>query len=309
MDEKDLVLPGKRVENPTWTYHKYIGYDNYIDQYGKPSGIDDFCKKAQLVNYEQYRALQEGFNAGMWTTYSGMLVWKNQNPWTALRGQFYDVFLEQNGGFYGYQHGAKPLHIQLNLGDSSVCVVNQTLFDQTDLVIKVELFDIHGKLLSKDQYKASVLANKVTVQHKINSRGVKDDVCFLRLKLMDKENNLKDQNFYWLSEPGKSYEKLNDLKKTTIQAEFKTDSKGEKIAVVSNPGNETAFFIRLKVQDQKGGELSLPVFFSDNYITLLPGERREISIDLSQLPENSKSNSRNLSIEGWNIENKSIKIE
>jgi len=238
MVEKDLVLPGKRGEHPTWTCHKYIGYDNYIDQYGKAVGIDDFCKKAQLVNYEQYRALQEGFSAGMWTTCSGMLVWKNQNPWTALRGQFHDVFLEQNGGFYGYQHGAVPLHIQLNLNDSSVCVVNQTLFDQ---------------------------------------------------------------NFYWLSQPGKSYEKLNDLKQTSLQAEFKANTKGEKVAVISNPVSETAFFIRLKVVDEKSGELSLPVFLSDNYFTLMPGESREINVDLMQLPESEKTKSLNLEIEGWNI--------
>jgi len=308
MVEKDLVLPGKRGEHPTWTYHKYIGYDNYIDQYGKAVGIDDFCKKAQLVNYEQYRALQEGFSAGMWTTYSGMLVWKNQNPWTALRGQFYDVFLEQNGGFYGYQHGAVPLHIQLNLNDSSVCVVNQTLFDQKDLTISAELFDIHGKLLSKDDYKASLLANKVSVQHKIKSQGIKDEVYFLRLKLLDKENKLKDQNFYWLSQPGKSYEKLNDLKQTTVQAELKTNAKGEKVAVISNPGNETAFFIRLKVADEKSGELALPVFFSDNYFTLLPGESREINVDLTQLPESEKLKSLNLEMEGWNIKISRIKM-
>ena len=288
---------------------KYIGYDNFIDQYGKPSGIDDFCKKAQLVNYEQYRALQEGFSAGMWTTYSGMLVWKNQNPWTALRGQFYDVFLEQNGGFYGYQHGAISLHIQLNLNDSSVCIVNQTLSDQKDLTISAELFDIHGKLLSKDDYKTSVLANKVSVQHKINSQSIKEEVYFLRLKLLDKENNLKDQNFYWLSQPGKSYEKLNELKETTLQAEFMLNTKGKKIAAISNSGSETAFFVRLKVTDEKSGVLTLPVFFSDNYITLMPGESREISVDLTQLPESLKSNSLNLSIEGWNIKNKSIKIE
>jgi len=308
MVEKDLVLPGKRGEHPTWTYHKYIGYDNYIDQYGKAVGIDDFCKKAQLVNYEQYRALQEGFSAGMWSTYSGMLVWKNQNPWTALRGQFYDVFLEQNGGFYGYQHGAVPLHIQLNLNDSSVCIVNQTLFDQNDLTISAELFDIHGKILSKDEYKTSVLANKVSVQHKIKSQGIKDEVYFLRLKLLDKENKLKDQNFYWLSQPGKSYEKLNDLKQTTVQAEFKTNAKGEKVAVISNPGSETAFFIRLKIADEKSGELALPVFFSDNYITLLPGENREITMNLKLLPENDKPEDLQLSLEGWNIQPGSVKI-
>ncbi len=301
MEEKDLTLPGDRRENPTWTYHKYIGYGNFINQYGKPTGIDDFCKKAQLVNYEQYRALQEGFYARMWTAYTGMLVWKNQNPWTALRGQFYDVFLEQNGGFYGYQHGAKPLHIQLNLNDSVVCIVNQTLYDQKNLTISSELFDIHGKLLSSDQYITSVSANVVAVQQKIKNQLVKDDVFFLRLKLTDQDKKLVDQNIYWLSQPGKSYEKLNDLKQVTLKCEIKSNPAGQKIAIISNPSNETAFFIRLKLIDAKSGELLLPVYFTDNYITLLPDESREINVDMSLLPKNMDPKSVTLGLEGWNV--------
>ena len=104
MSEKDLTPPENDRPNPVWQYHKYIGYGETIARFGQIRGIDDFCRKAQVVNYEQYRALQEGFNTGMWNRYTGMLVWKNQNPWTALRGQFYDVFLDPNGGFYGYMH-------------------------------------------------------------------------------------------------------------------------------------------------------------------------------------------------------------
>jgi len=305
MDEKDLRIPTGRRENPTWSYHKYIGYDNFIDQYGKPQGIDDFCKKAQLVNYEQYRALQEGFNAKMWTAYSGMLVWKNQNPWTALRGQFYDVFLEQNGGFYGYQHGAIPLHVQLNLNDSAVCLVNQTPSDLKNLKISSELYDIHGNFISREEYQVSISASTVADQKKINTQSVNENVYFLRLKITDLNDELKDQNFYWLSKPGKSFEKLNELKSTTLQGEFK----GKKIFVVSNPGKETAFFVRMKVINEQGGDLLLPVYFSDNYITLLPGERREISIDTSLLPESSKTTSLLLITEGYNVKPISFKME
>ena len=309
MEDRDLVLPTKNSENPTWAYHKYIPYDNFIDQYGKAIGIADFCKKAQLVNYEQYRALQEGFNAGMWKTYSGMLVWKNQNPWTALRGQFYDVFLEQNGGFYGYQHGAKSLHLQLNLNDSSVCLVNQTFFDFKDLTVSAEQFDIHGNVLSKDQYKVSSLANKVLVLNKIKTPDPEESVYFLRLKLKDKDNQVKDENFYWLSKPGKSYEKLNELKQTTPESELRTNTKGEKSVIIRNPGTETAFFIRLKILKENGEELALPVYFSDNYITLLPGESREISIDCTQLPVDPSSKSLWFGLEGWNVKDSTIKME
>jgi hypothetical protein len=303
MDEKDLrQLPTNKWENPVWRYHKYIGYDSFIDQYGKATGIDDFCKKAQLVNYEQYRALQEGFTAGMWSKYSGMLVWKNQNPWTALRGQFYDVFLEQNGGFYGYKHGAQPLHLQLNLNDSCVCLVNQTLADEKDLKISIELFDIHGKSLAKDLYSATIAANKVSVLKKIATSGLREDVYFLRLKLMNPQNHVIDENFYWLAKPGKSYEKLNELKPVTLQLEYRNN-----VAVISNPTNETAFFIRLKAIDEKSGELALPVFMSDNYFTLLPGEKKEISIDRTRLKVPHQS--IRLESEGWNTALQSVKME
>jgi mannosylglycoprotein endo-beta-mannosidase len=304
MDEKDLVVPAGRRENEVWRYHKYLGYDNFIDQYGKPAGIDDFCKKAQLVNYEQYRALQEGFNAGMWNKYSGMLVWKNQNPWTALRGQFYDVFLDQNGGFYGFRHGAKPLHLQLNLDDSTVCLVNQTFQAEKELKAKVELFDIHGKSISEETYPCPVAANTISGLKRIDFSGIRDDVCFLRLKLLNAENQVLDENFYWLAKPGKSYEKLNDLKPVNLQLNY-----NQNVAVVSNPTGETAFFIRMKAVDQKSGELLLPLFLSDNYFSLLPGEKKEIKIDTSLLPEPVKSKSMLLVTEGWNVAAISVRID
>ncbi len=62
MDEKDLRPPRNDRANSVWQYHKYIGYGDHIERFGEIKGIDDFCKKAQVVNYEQYRALQEGFN-------------------------------------------------------------------------------------------------------------------------------------------------------------------------------------------------------------------------------------------------------
>ena len=305
MEEKDLKqLPAERWENEVWRYHKYIGYGNYIDQYGKATTIDDFCKKAQLVNYEQYRALQEGFTAGMWSKYSGMLVWKNQNPWTALRGQFYDVFLDQNGGFYGYKHGAKPLHLQLNLNDSIVCLVNQTFQDEKKLKVSAELFDIHGKLISTDNYTSSIAANAISLLRKISTQNIHEDVFFLRLKLLNTSDKQLDENFYWLAKPGKSFEKMNELKQVVLAAEYNGKS-----VEISNPGSETAFFIRLKTVDEKNGELMLPVFLGDNYFTLLPGEKKEISIDTSLLSPEARQKSILLVTEGWNVETKSVKLE
>ena len=67
------------------------------------------------MNYVQYRALMEGWTSHMWTKYTGVLIWKNQNPWTGLRGQLYDHLHDQTGGFFGVRIACEPIHVQLNL--------------------------------------------------------------------------------------------------------------------------------------------------------------------------------------------------
>jgi hypothetical protein len=78
-----------------------VGYNQFIDPYGKPKDIKDFGLKAQLVNYDQYRGLMEGFSAHQWDWYTGVIIWKTQNPWTAMRGQMYDYYLDPNACLYG----------------------------------------------------------------------------------------------------------------------------------------------------------------------------------------------------------------
>ena len=56
----------------------------------------------------------------MWGPYTGVLIWKTQNPWGGLRGQLYDWLLEQTGGFFGAKAACEPLHVQLNLASLQV---------------------------------------------------------------------------------------------------------------------------------------------------------------------------------------------
>jgi len=284
MDAKDLAPPRNDRANRVWQYHKYIGYRDHIENFGEIQGIEDFCKKAQVVNYEQYRALQEGFNAGMWNKYTGMLLWKNQNPWTSLRGQFYDVYLDQNGGFYGYQHGAAPLHVQLNLNDSAICLVNQTNYDARNLTAVAKYFDLHGKRVHREEFSVSVESNTYKIAGKLNNSHQSEGLWFLRLQLMDGDNII-DENLYWLSNASVDIQNLNELKNVQLLAEPKKEANGKVVAKIENKDNETAFFTRLKAIEKSTGDLVLPVFFSDNYITLFPGESKTIEIDLSHFDQ------------------------
>ena len=107
-------FPRHHQEDSVWQYHKYMGYDKFIDAYGEPANIKDFTEKAQLVNYDQYRGLAEGFTSHMWDWYSGFVIWKTQNPWTAMRGQMYDYYLDPNACLYGLKKGAGSLHVMFN---------------------------------------------------------------------------------------------------------------------------------------------------------------------------------------------------
>ena len=304
--EDEMFPPERFREGKSWTYHKYLPLMDFPDRYGKVKDIRDFCFKAQLVSYEQYRALAEGFNYKMWEWYTGMLVWKNQNPWTALRGSFYDYYLDYNGGYFGYKHGAEPIHIQLNLNDSVVCVLNQTAGKISSATASVLLYDMHGKLISEKKDPVTLDAHQLKLLNKVTLPVNTDQIFFLKLMIKDADKIL-DENIYWLSNKKHSYEKLNDLEKAAATTIIKTGDNGHASVEVSNSGKETAFFIRLKVVN-KEDELVLPSFFTDNYFTLLPGDVKKVELDFSFNGDKIKSDDLKLVVEGWNVQKTEIKF-
>jgi hypothetical protein len=228
-----------------------------------------------------------------------MLVWKNQNPWTALRGQFYDVFLDQTGGFYGFQHGAVPLHVQLNLNDSSVCVVNQSLFNAKNLTIETQLFDLHGNKISQANFQLDVATNTHKTVGKLFSGPKPSGLYFARLILKNESGKVLDENLYWLTNQDSDMQELEKLQPVTLQLQIDKSEPGKRIAIITNNHKETAFFTRLKVTDKQTNELVLPVFFEDNYLTFFQGEQKKIAIDLSHLSTEVKLENLQLELESW----------
>jgi mannosylglycoprotein endo-beta-mannosidase len=304
--ETEMIPPQGNRPGGSWSYHKYLPLQDFPDRYGKVKDIHDFCLKSQLVSYEQYRALQEGFNYKMWDWYSGMLVWKNQNPWTALRGFFYDYFLDYTGGYFGYKHGATPVHIQLNLNDSLVCVLNQTTNKLADLTAVTSLYDLHGKVIFEKKYPVNLGEQDVRLLEKIVLPKDINEVFFLKLQLTD-HWKLIDENLYWLSNKHGSYEKMNNLQKTSVKTLVKRSADGQEVIEISNQGNETAFFIRLKILNSKD-ELILPSYFTDNFFTLLPGDRKQVELDLVSTGIAGNQDGLKLVTEGWNIIPEEIKL-
>jgi len=68
---------------------------------------------------------------------------------------------------------------------------------------------------------------------------------------------------------------------------------------LKNDTKTPAFNVRLKVVGAKDGKRILPVIYSDNYITLLPGERRIITMELKN--EDTRGEKPAVTIEGFNL--------
>lgn len=285
MTEQDLAgFPRKGfTRNYTWRYHKDLGYGDHLERYGEVKDIETYCKYAQVVNYDQYRSFMEGWASHMWDWYTGILIWKTQNPWTSLRGQMYDWSLDVNASLYGIRKGCEPLHAYYNPVTRKAGLLNTTLKDYTDLSIVARIYNLEGKLLWEKETRASSKAN--TVQELLDipvPEGIKG-AYFLRLAL-----NADVPNIYWLTTEPKDYTSLSQLPKS--RPDIKTDIKKEGSNFVGtvrlSADSRISFFNRIKVFDRETGKRILPVHYSDNYITLMPGDQQEISLEFpANLPE------------------------
>ncbi|RLM99468.1 mannosylglycoprotein endo-beta-mannosidase [Panicum miliaceum] len=216
----------EEVPNPIWDYHKFIPYSkpgkvhDQIELYGHPKDLDDFCEKAQLVNYAQYRALLEGWTSFMWTKFTGVLIWKTQNPWTGLRGQFYDHLQDQTAGFYGCRCAAEPIHVQLNLASYFIEVVNTTADELADVAVEISVWDLDGASPYYEVTEKIVVPPKKVKQiMEMKYPKTKDakPVYFLLLKLFRlSDNGILSRNFYWLHLPGKDYKLLEQYQQRNI---------------------------------------------------------------------------------------------
>ncbi len=308
--EKNLVPPANdKTVDSVWQYHKYIGYGTQVKRYGDVKDAADFALKAQLVNYDQYRALAEGFAAHMWNWYTGVIIWKTQNPWTALRGQMYDYYLDVNACLYGLRKGGESLHIMFNPADSSVYLVNNGFSARRDLMVEAAAVDVGtGEVIP-----ATAVFNEIQPSMGKKYFGMNDFLkklgrhngVFVLLRLREKDKTPVSENLYWLPGADGSYTALQQMPKAalTVTASRK-NARSFTVRLQNAAGGPVAFFNRIAVIDKATGKRVLPAFFSDNYLSVLPGEHKEVEIETGPTQGDLQ-----LEYYGWNTERRVIGLK
>ncbi len=314
----DNLVPDSSLPYPlnnTWGYHDACSgnghYETYYkamaQRYGAPESMKDFSLKMQLLNAGGYRAIFEAAGHKLNET-GGVMLWKLNAAFPSVIWQIYDWYLEPNAGYYFMKSACEPLHIQLNLDDSAVAVINRTYHPQLQVSYQAEITDINGKSL----YKKSGLINADTTSEKEilslsdvikNIKGV----SFVSLQLIDKNKKPVSENVYWMS-PLHDFTSLHQMQPANVNVKV---IKSEVIAgayqwtiQLSNTSKQLAFFINPQLMN--GDEEVLPSFWSDNYVSIPAGEAKIITVSCAADKLNNTVPS--LKIEGWNIKEQSLSL-
>jgi hypothetical protein len=297
-EEKDLQASHEPGRNKVLQYHKFTGYGDQTERYGAYKTFDEYLLRAQLINYQQYQSFMEGWTSHMWKWYTGILIWKTQNPWTALRGQMYDHGLDQNACFYGLRSACEPIHIFWNRADNNIGVYNTTPLRMRGLKVISTICKLDGTLIKTGEMITDCEPQSVNKTFDLTVPTNIGEVYFLKLQLNDAEGKQISSSFYWISSTGKDFKALSTLEKATVKSVV---SKTEKLLTLSlvNEGKVPAFFIRIHVIDSATQKRILPIHYSDNYISLLPGEKRSINIEL---PSNVDPEQIKIRLHGWNLD-------
>jgi hypothetical protein len=308
------MMPKKDWEtiNDDWAEHDLAkgngAGDLYPGQiaarYGKIANLADFVRKAQLANYEAFRAMYEGRNAQLFHPTTAIITWMSHPAQPSFMWQIYHYDLEPMSSFFAVMHAGELVHIQFNEANGQLQVINNLPDAVKDATAYLDVYNLDGTLAYEHQTKVTAEPDVATNLGAIEFPATVSPVHFIKLDLVDAKEKLLSSNFYWhsLPEHPDDLTDLNKLPTVTLEAKVASaDSNGNRTLTVTlhNPSRNIALMAHMQLRRQKSGERVLPVSYSDNYLSLTPNETRTIIIEAAI--SDFKGETAQLVFDGWNV--------
>lgn len=296
--------------NDMWAIHDYQAgrSDKYTDtlsrRYGEATGLEDYCNKAQLFNYESARAMFECLQSNQG---SGVLLWMSQSAWPSMICQLYDHYLEYTSAYFAVKKASSPIHVLWDSEKKEVRVANNTRSDINNADLNATIYDAQGKRIWSQDKVCDIKSASALSCFPLDYPAA-EKVLFLKLELKS-DGMLLSENFYWLENSKGNCTDLNDLPvthmKMNIEEGYEDGFYTAKIEL-KNVSKSLSLLNKIKLKDKQSGESVLPVFFDDDYISLLPGEKKTIAMKIEgKLVENRDVE---IHLEGWNTSSQSRMI-
>jgi hypothetical protein len=308
------MMPQKDWEtiNDDWAEHDMAKGAQHGDtypivlasRYGKLANLADFVRKAQLANYEAFRAMFEGRNAQLFHPTTAILTWMSSPAQPSFVWQLYHYDLEANSSLFAVMHASELVHIQFNEATGVLQVINNLPQALTGAVARVAVYNLDGSLAYQNETPVIAPPDVATDLGPVNFPASVSSVHFLKLELRDSSGKLLSGNFYWRALP-EHQDDLTDLAKlppVTLEAKAdrtEKDSKRFVTVTLHNPGANIALMTHLQLRRKRSGERVLPAYYSDNYVSLAPNETRTVTIEADEKDFNGED--ALVAVDGWNV--------
>jgi exo-1,4-beta-D-glucosaminidase len=311
-----------------WNFHaggeRFTTIDVFRDalekRYGAPTSLEDFERKAQAMTYDNQRSMYEAYGRNKYVS-TGVIQWMLNNAWPSLIWHLYDYYLVPGGGYFGTKKSTEIIHIQYDWDTNSVSIVSGKYEDLQGYKASAKLYNIDAKEVGSKEADIDIKADAATKALDLANPANLSTTYFLKLWLRDPSGAVVSDNFYWLSTkpdtmdwkhkkdtvytPQKDFADLTGLNslppvKLEVSASSRRgDSTGMIEVRLKNPSNSIAFQVHLRTTKGANGDDLVPIFWDDNYFSLLPGEEKNVSATyaIADLAGAEPA----LTVEGYNI--------
>jgi len=327
MDSLRQMMPAKDQwpQGEVWGLHDFTTHgaqsggdlrSTIEKSYGDAASAGEWVGLAQFTNYDGHRAMMEAQSKHR----MGVLMWMSHPCWPSFVWQTYDYYLEPTAGYFGAKKGCEPLHIQWNSLEGTVEVVNYSAGHRAALEASAAVLNLDGsvqweKRATVDSAEDSVLSPFTIAFPK---EGL-SQVHFVRLKLTEGGRSVSENTymrslttytvpgfsrgpFHIPDYPEFDFRSVRALPKAAVRSATTAEREGGTWILrteLLNTSKTPALLVHLKAVREREGDRILPALYDDNFITLLPGEKRSVRTELREA--DTRGETPAIAVDGFNV--------
>lgn len=304
MPEKDLWP----INDSVWNYLDGNGFHNMntkyreaVNQFGTSSSIEEYAQKAQLVGAMNYRAICEVWNYNKYSWgdrfASGFLFWYHNSPLPQTASRMYDWYLRPTAALYYARNGLAPLHPQFDYYKNTVSVYNDYRRSFPGYTVEAKVYDFNSRLVQAWSKKVDIPADGLVKDAlTLDFTKATTQVHFIKLTLRSPAGKEVADAFYWRSRDAykgawtmtgpavSGFSDINRLPRAVLNGRVKKRVVNGKVFLdlrIKNTSGKIAFFTQVRLMDKEGAIVPA-TFYSDNFFSLLAGDERKITIEISK---------------------------
>lgn len=297
----------------------------YADEFGPSTSIGDAIMKSEL-----YQALANSFNMEYCRSHkfqnSGVLIWQYNDIWPCVSWSVVDWYGTPKPSYYFLKRAARPVHISADYeryiwkpGETfgaDIHILNDTQDPVSRCTYDAKLVTVQGKTLAEISGGASIGSNSAGKLGRVEMRipeAMKGRTFFVSVRLKASDGKTVSDALYPIAVAGGGrldkyadiFAEMGSMPQDTLRVAASgtgitmgSTGHGSCSITVANPSDRVAFFVRLRLLEESE---TLKTTYSDNYVSLLPGESREISVELHTTMPESLASCVRFEISGWNV--------